>query len=133
MLIILLLVSFTSLSQVDMKNKDTLICFPKSIVIKIQKDLLKKDFQDSVIADYNHTFNLLNTKISYKDSIINNNNAVISMYKKTETDYKKIIGLREEQISDLNNEVSKQKRHKKIAIGAGIGLFILGILLVNNG
>lgn len=105
----LLLLSFTSQSQTD-TNKDSLVCFPKSIVREIQKDLIRKDLNDSLLIVKDSMIINRNNKILWKDSIIDSKNIQLSLYKNNDSLYKKQLEVKDKEIGALNTKVKKQKR-----------------------
>lgn len=112
----LLLWSFISQSQTVI-NKDSFVCFPKSIVREIQKDLLRKDLNDSIILIKDSMIINRNQKILLKDSIINSKNIQISLLKDNESAYKSQILLKDSKIESLEDRIKKQR---KIIWGLGI-------------
>lgn len=105
----LLLLSFTSQSQTD-TNKDSLVCFPKSIVREIQKDLIRKDLNDSLLVVKDSMIVNRNNKIIWKNSIIDSKNIQLSLYKNNDSLYKRQLEVKDKEIGALNTKVKKQKR-----------------------
>ena len=124
----LLLVSFTIQSQTVI-NKDSLICFPKSVVREIQKDLMRKDLNDSIIKVQDSMIVNRNIKIIAKDSLIDSKVTQINSHKIIEESQKEQLEIKDIQISKLNDDLSKQKTYKQIFMGISMVAFTLGIVL----
>lgn len=124
----LLLLSFTIQSQ-TVTNNDSLICFPKSVVRKIQKDLIRKDLNDSIIKVQDSIIINRNHKIILKDSIINSKNTQINSYKIVEESQKDIINIKDTKISTLEKDLRNQTIYKKVFIGISMVAFVLGLTL----
>lgn len=123
---ICLLLTFTIQSQVD-TNKDSLICFPKSVVKNIKKDLIKGDYCDSISKSKDTIIIAFKTKIIAKDSVIKSRNEQISLYNKNKGLYEGIINVKNTEITAQNKEIKKQKFWK---IVYKIGDFVLPVAAV---
>lgn len=122
-----LMIVFTSLSQTDTTSK---ICFPRYVIVGIEKDLIRLDLCDSLNIAKDIELKLVQTKISLKDSIIKSKDVEISLLKDNEISYGGQILLKDRQISGLNKEIKKQKRQKRAAIitGGVVAILILFLL-----
>lgn len=107
----ILLLNFTSLSQIDTSK----ICFEKDIVKRISIDLLKCD---SISTELEHSKSL----ITLKDSVISKNNNSIELLLLKQSNQQSIIDLhinketlyvkRENELVDQNATLAKKNKNK---------------------
>jgi hypothetical protein len=110
-------------------TSDSLVLLPKSIVVKITKDLERYDLckkevltKDSIITD----FRLVQ---SLKDSVIHKLDSNQAIYLTQISNWVKVDSTRNLQVEGLKGDVEKYKgQRNKVGI-AGIILTILAILL----
>ena len=111
-------------------TSDSLILLPKSIVVKITKDLQLYDLcktevltKDSIIRDF-ITIKHINDSIIHKlDSNQNIHLTQISNWEKADS-------ARVLQVTGLKNDVEKYKTQRNWAGGIGIALTVLAILFL---
>lgn len=120
------MIVFTSHSQIDTASK---ICFPRYVIIGIQKDLIRLDLDDSLLVVKDSIISNRNLKISLKDSIIKANNDKIYIYKQNEEVYNLKLNVKDDEIKIYKKEIRRQKRLKIIAILGGIG-GVIGTIFV---
>jgi len=128
LLLCLTLVVLTSQSfcqtatRIALDKKDSLIYMPKQLAIFLIQDVVKSDALAEEIA-------VLNDNAKVKDRIIEQQDTIISIYKKKETSYLKTISLHEEteseqtvKIQDLTHKIEKKRRTLRfwqlVAVGA---------------
>lgn len=91
-----------------------------ALIIKSQRDLLKKEIEvtrDSVTK--------LIELVDVKDSIIKNQEAIISLYKKNLERCQEVVTTKDIIIDEWKNKYKKQKNLKLTGFGVGIlGIFI---------
>jgi len=112
------MMSFITLSQTD-TNK---ICFDRSTVVNIQKDLIRGDYCDSISKAKDTIIIAQNVKIVAKDNTIKAKNEQLVLLKENTGLYKKVIEVREEEIKALVKASKKEKIWKTVH---KIGNFIL--------
>lgn len=108
---------------------DSTCCVPcstlrKALIVKADRDFLKNQLDVS-----RDSTKLLINIVNSQDSIIKTQNSSISMYSLIESSYTKLVSNKDEEIELFKGEVTKQKRHKHIAIGVGITFMFLSILI----
>ena len=127
-LIACLLMSLPSFSQKG--TSDSLVLIPKSIVVKITKDLERYDLckkevltKDSIIRDY-ITIKHINDSIIYK--LDSNQNIHLTQI----SNWEKVDSSRVLQVTGLKNDVEKYKTQRNWTGGLGIALTVLAILFL---
>ncbi len=115
MLVIILLLSFTSLSQID-TNK---ICFDYQTVQNISRELIR---YDSLSIELEYTQNLL----AISNNKLENNSQIIDLLLYKETNYQTIIGSyktkesyhlnREKDLLKINNDLINQNKKLKTGL-----------------
>ena len=111
-------------------TSDSLVLLPKSIIIKITKDLERYDLckkevltKDSIIRDY-VTIKYINDSIIHKlDSNQNIHLTQISNWEKADS-------ARVLQVAGLKNDVEKYKTQRNWTGGLGLALTVLAILFL---
>jgi len=109
-------------TKIQLDKKDSLIYMPKQLAIFLIQDVVKSDALAEEIA-------VLNDNAKVKDRIIEQQDTIISIYKKKETSYLKTISLHEEteseqtvKIQDLTHKIEKKKKTLRfwqlVAVGA---------------
>ena len=127
LLIILMMMSFTSFSQTD---TDTLsIQLEKPVVKLVIKDLLTGDEAKEELVLSSKKFKLLEQKVELKDSIILNLNNKISNFNSIMLTKDNQLGLSQELTKKLQLDLKKQKLKTKLVGLAGIGVAV-GILVI---
>ena len=116
--------SLTAFSQKDTVNKDSVVILPKSVAIKVVKDLIRKDSLEAELNNTIQLYNLLSKKSTLQDTIISN-------FQKKEMDYVLYIQNQHNQFQiiekyskDLEKQVKKEKSKKtfnKVLYGFVIG------------
>ena len=128
-LILFLAMSFNSFSQ-----KDTSIVIIKTeIAREIIKDLIRGDIAKEELLLTRKKVDLLETKITYKDSIINTKYLQNSML--LEVIDNKDIQFKYSQTINAKLQISLKKEKVKTQIMKGVGgtaLLVLGILVISN-
>ena len=109
-------------TKIQLDKKDSLIYMPKQLAVFLIQDVVKSDAYAEEIA-------VLNDNLKVKDRIINQQDTIISLYKKKESSYLKTISLHEEtesehtvKIQDLTHKLEKKRRTlhfwQIVAVGA---------------
>jgi hypothetical protein len=118
-----------SFSQTDTKNK---VVIDTSIARKIAVDLVKGDECKQELKIVKENINLLNQKVSVKDSIINNQKNQIVNLNKIVDGKDKLIKISDENLNNTKKQLLKSKFNStifKITTIAFIG--VAGVLLLN--
>jgi len=111
-------------------SKDTMVMVPVSSLRKALIVLEEKKYcnqQLGIVRD-----SILNQKeiINNNDTIISNQNKVISLLSENNKNYEKIIINKDTEIKHYQNLYNKEKRNKWIAIGGGAFTFIVSIFFL---
>ena len=125
----MILVCGKSFSQTDTKNK---VVIDTSIARKIAIDLVKGDECKQELKIVKENINLLNQKVSVKDSIINNQKNQIVNLNKMVDGKDKLIKISDENLNNTKKQLLKSKFSStifKITTIAFIG--VAGVLLLN--
>ncbi len=118
LLIILMMMSFTSFSQNDI---DTLsIRLEKPVAKLVIKDLITGDEAKEELGLSVKKFQLLEQKIVLKDSVITNLNDQISNFNTMISTKQDQLNLSQELSKKLQKDLKKQKLKTKLAGGAGV-------------
>tara|TARA_B100000085_G_C18377325_1_gene444877 strand:+ start:187 stop:591 length:405 start_codon:yes stop_codon:yes gene_type:complete len=118
LLIILMMMSFTSFSQND---TDTLsIRLEKPVAKLVIKDLITGDEAKEELGLSVKKFQLLEQKIVLKDSVITNLNDQISNFNTIMSTKQDQLNLSQELSKKLQKDLKKQKLKTKLAGGAGV-------------
>ena len=118
LLIILMMMSFTSFSQND---ADTLsIRLEKPVAKLVIKDLITGDEAKEELGLSVKKFQLLEQKIVLKDSVITNLNDQISNFNTMISTKQDQLNLSQELSKKLQKDLKKQKLKTKLAGGAGV-------------
>ena len=119
------MIAFTTQSQIDTSK----ICFPRHVIVSIQKDLIRLDYCDSILVVKDTIILNRNSKIVLKDSIINLKNIKIDLYKLNETAYEGKLQIKDIQIKDYEKQFKKQRNLKRGSMILAVSLFCLGLYL----
>ena len=108
---------------------DTQCCVPcatlrKALHVKNEKDYLKN--QIGVVRD---SVSILNVVVSSQDTILKNKDIQLSLYKKNEENYTKIIDNKDKQIGLYDNALKKAKTSKLIAYGVATVSMIVSLFI----
>lgn len=112
------MIAFSSLCQIDTISK---ICFPRYVVVGIQKDLIRLDLNDSLLVVKDSIISNRNYKISLKDSIIKSYSNEVYFYKENEKLYELKLQVKDQEYKACKKEARRQKRLKILAIFGGVG------------
>ena len=127
LLIILMMMSFTSFSQNDI---DTLsIRLEKPVAKLVIKDLLTGDEAKDELVLSVKKFQLLEQKVVLKDSVISNLNDQITNFNSMILTKNDQLNLSQELSKKLKKDLQKQKLKTKLVGLAGIGVAV-GILVI---
>ena len=127
LLIILMMMSFTSFSQNDI---DTLsIRLEKPVAKLVIKDLLTVDEAKEELVLSVTKFKLLEQKVVLKDSVISNLNDQITNFNSMILTKNDQLNLSQELSKKLKKDLQKQKLKTKLVGLAGIGVAV-GILVI---
>tara|TARA_Y100000768_G_C23616290_1_gene512901 strand:- start:217 stop:621 length:405 start_codon:yes stop_codon:yes gene_type:complete len=128
LLIILMMMSFTSFSQND---TDTLsIRLEKPVAKLVIKDLITGDEAKEELGLSVKKFQLLEQKVVLKDSVITNLNDQISNFNTMMSTKQDQLNLSQELSKKLQKDLKKQKLKTKLAGGAGvIAVIAVAVLL----
>lgn len=128
MSIALLLATFKTIGQTDIKINDSLVCINKAVAIKITKDLVRKDYLENktVLLEKDTAVLSQLVKRYIKDSTISGMKEVA--YKAVISDYKKSLFNAEDYSRQLEKDVRKSKTKTTISQIALIALTIFTII-----
>ena len=127
LLIILIMMSFISFSQ--SATDRTSIRLEKPIVKLVIKDLITGDDAKSELSLTNNKINLLNQKVTLKDSVILNLNTKIDNIRSIVMTKDDQLLLSQELSKRLEKDLKKQKLRTKLSIGAGVATAVAILLL----
>jgi hypothetical protein len=118
-----------SFSQTDTKNK---VVIDTSIARKIAVDLVKGDECKQELKIVKENINLLNQKVSVKDSIINNQKNQIVNLNKMVDGKDKLIKISDENLNNTKKQLLKSKFNTTIfKVTTIVFIGIAGVLLLN--
>lgn len=128
MSIALLLTTFKTIGQTDIRINDSLVCINKVVALKITKDLVRKDYLESKTLLLEKDTALLSglVKQYVKDSTIAGNKEIA--YKSVISDYKRSLANTEDYAKQLEKNVRKSKTKTTISQIALIALTIFTII-----
>lgn len=116
------------------KSEDSSIAISKVVAKQILRDLYRKDSLQAELYIVTENYKLLQSSIALKDTIINNKNAVIEIYKQKEKNYEEIISLKDKQIQQcveytdkLKEDLKKSKKRTTIGASATVVSFLLAV------
>lgn len=126
--IALLLTTFKTIGQTDIRINDSLVCINKVVALKITKDLVRKDYLESKTLLLEKDTALLSglVKQYVKDSTIAGNKEIA--YKSVISDYKRSLANTEDYAKQLEKNVRKSKTKTTISQIALIALTIFTII-----
>lgn len=126
--IALLLTTFKTIGQTDIKINDSLVCINKAVAIKITKDLVRKDYLENKTLLLEKDTALLSglVKQYIKDSTIAGNKE--AAYKAVISDYKRSLFNTEDYARQLEKNVRKSKTKTIISQIALVALTIFTII-----
>jgi hypothetical protein len=118
-----------SFSQTDTKNK---VVIDTSIARKIAVDLVKGDECKQELKIVKENINLLNQKVSVKDSIINNQKNQIVNLNKMVDGKDKLIKISDENLNNTKKQLLKSKFNTTIfKVTTIVFIGVAGVLLLN--
>jgi hypothetical protein len=120
----LLTMTLTAISQLDIANKDSLICLPTPTFKKIILDLESGDFAKKELKISYEINTDLNKQISYKDGIILRYQQREATYKSDSIAYGKTLQAKDSQIELAVKEARKYRRQRNGVIVGGSALII---------
>lgn len=116
------------------KSEDSSIAISKVVAKQILRDLYRKDSLQAELYIVTENYKLLQSSIALKDTIINNKNAVIEIYKQKEKHYEEIILLKDKQIQQcveysdkVKEDLKKSKKRATIGASTTIVSFLLAV------
>ena len=126
--IALLLVTFKTIGQTNIKTNDSLVCITKDVALKITKDLVKKDYLEQKTLLLEKDTALLSQLVAthIKNSVIATNKEIA--YKAVIVDYKKSLANSELYSLQLQKDVRKAKLKTTVSQIALISLTIFTII-----
>jgi hypothetical protein len=126
--IALLLLTFKTIGQTDIKINDSLVCINKSVALKITKDLVRKDYLESKTLLLEKDTALLSQLVAthIKNATIATNKEIA--YKSVISDYKRSLANTEDYAKQLEKNVRKSKAKTTISQIALIALTIFTII-----
>ena len=126
--IALLLVTFKTIGQTNIKTNDSLVCISKDVAIKITKDLVKKDYLEQKTLLLEKDTALLSQLVAtyIKNSVIATNKEIA--YKAVIVDYKRSLANSDLYASQLYKDVRRAKTKTTISQIALIALTIFTII-----
>lgn len=126
--IALLLVTFKTIGQTNIKTNDSLVCISKDVAIKITKDLVKKDYLEQKTLLLEKDTALLSQLVAtyIKNSVIATNKEIA--YKAVIVNYKRSLANSDLYASQLYKDVRRAKTKTTISQIALIALTIFTII-----
>jgi len=132
-LVTLLLLSYTTFSQIDTSK----ICLPYNVVQNISIELIQKDSLENELYETQNLITVYKTKISFQDSTItlleqkeeNYLKQISNLTKQDSLHTKEVTRLREEN-TDLNRKNKNLKTTTKILGGGFLGAIAALIILL---
>lgn len=126
--IALLLTTFKTIGQTDIKINDSLVCINKAVAVKITKDLVRKDYLEhkTLLLEKDTAVLSQLVKRYIKDSTISGMKEVA--YKAVISDYKRSLVNTEDYARQLEKNVRKSKTKTIISQIALIALTIFTIV-----
>jgi hypothetical protein len=114
-LVLLIAITLTTLiASSQTATQDTIIKIPKPVAREIVKDIIRGDSAIAELSIVKQNYELEKKSSIAKDSIISIKNSVIIFHEQKEANYVNIIGLKDQQINNLNNLAdSLNKKFKK--------------------
>lgn len=116
------------------KSEDSSIAISKVVAKQILRDLYRKDSLQAELYIVTENYKLLQSSIALKDTIINNKNAVIEIYKQKEKHYEEIILLKDKQIQQcveysdkVKEDLKKSKKRARIGASTTVVSFLLAV------
>lgn len=126
--IALLLVTFKTIGQTNIKTNDSLVCITKDVALKITKDLVKKDYLEQKTLLLEKDTALLSQLVAthIKNAIIATNKEIA--YKAVIVDYKRTLVNSELHSLQLQKDVKKAKIKTTVSQVALVVLTIFTII-----
>ena len=126
--IALLLATFKTIGQTDIKINDSLVCISKAVAINVTKELVRKDYLEQKTLLLEKDTALLSQLVAthIKNATIATNKEIA--YKSVIVNYKRSLVNTELYISQLDKDVRKAKTKTTISQIALIALTIFTII-----
>jgi hypothetical protein len=126
--IALLLLTFKTIGQTNIKTNDSLVCITKDVALKITKDLVKKDYLEQKTLLLEKDTALLSQLVAthIKNATIATNKEIA--YKAVIVDYKKTLVNNELYSLQLQKDVKKAKIKTTVSQIALVALTIFTII-----
>lgn len=126
--IALLLTTFKTIGQTDIKINDSLVCISKAVAINVTKELVRKDYLEQKTLLLEKDTALLSQLVAthIKNATIATNKEIA--YKSVIVNYKRSLANTELYISQLDKDVRKAKTKTTISQIALIALTIFTII-----
>lgn len=126
--IALLLTTFKTIGQTDIKINDSLVCISKAVAINVTKELVRKDYLEQKTLLLEKDTALLSQLVAthIKNATIATNKEIA--YKSVIVNYKRSLVNTELYISQLDKDVRKAKTKTTISQIALIALTIFTII-----
>ena len=118
------MMTLTAISQLDIANKDSLICLPKPTFKKIILDLESGDFAKKELKLSYEINTDLRSQLSYKDGIILRYQTKEATYKSDSIAYGETLQAKNKQIELAVEEARKFRRQRNGVIIGGSALII---------
>lgn len=131
MLLSLLLTTSLCFSQNDTSKVDTLICLPKSYLIKAIKDIKAYDFVKEELGIVKENYYITQQQLLLKDNIIVEYQSKEKIYKNDIDNLNTIVSSKDDLINLEEKRAKKYKRQRDAIIIGGISLTVtLGISII---
>jgi len=131
MLLSLLLTTSLCFSQKDISKTDTLICLPKSYLIKAVQEIKAYDFVKAELGIFKENYYIVQQQLLLKDDIITEYEIKENKYKENIDNLSHIVSSKNELIDIEEKRAKKYKRQRNAIIIGGVSLTVtLGISII---
>lgn len=116
-------------TKTNNQSTDSLICMPKSIALKVIQDLERGDMDSVTVTVLRDDLNTKDRIIEIKDSIITKQDKIIFSYEKSVHDYNEIDAINQQTIKNLNRDLNRERKSKKVWRYIAGGFALLSIIV----
>ena len=103
---------------------DTLVCVPKSQLIRAIEDIKYGDFCKAELEATQKIVNFKTIQLVKKDSIIDAKSQIELRYKREIVDLEELIDVKDEQINLYISQAKKEKRKRIALIASGVTITV---------
>ena len=131
----LVLATLPSFSQTDTSSVDTLVCLPKSYLVKAIQDIKAGDFAKAELEIVNKNYIIAQRQLALKDSIIGKYERKEAICIDNIGNLNQILDHKDELILIEEKRAKKYKRQKNaiiiggvtVAVGLGVGVIFMAV------